>query len=233
MVPVCGSPANGMSQSAVASPWHGTGTEAESPAPAQPGPGLPGPRSPRPLLRAQRQDGAVGSCGAPGPAAPCPLPSTRGASLGASSSPGSSLVQLESAPVWGCPSLPVPAPPPAVARGAQPGRVPPHLRRVPCALLSSPTASCHRPCQLRATVRVLPVPPETPWDRDRAGGVTQLSGAHQALIPSEDELLAAEREKLMPLIPPGPSGRLEIPQSYRFPLIRLSGERRRTPSTRV
>lgn len=107
MVPVCGSPANGMSQSAVASPWHGTGTEAESPAPAQPGPGLPGPRSPRPLLRAQRQDGAVGSCGAPGPAARCPPPEEHHS--GPAAAPGaawSSWNLLQCGAAHRCPSLP-------------------------------------------------------------------------------------------------------------------------------
>lgn len=62
-----------------------------------------------------------------------------------------------------------------------------------------------------------------PWDTHPLGSGMQLPGAsRQALIPSENELLSAQTEKLIPLISPRPSGRMEIPYTYRFPLIHLS-----------
>lgn len=62
-----------------------------------------------------------------------------------------------------------------------------------------------------------------PRDMYPVGSGVQLPGAsRQALIPSENELLSAQTEKLIPLISPRPSGRMEIPYTYRFPLIHLS-----------
>lgn len=136
------------------------------------------------------------------------------------------MVQLESAPAWSWPSLL------SLPCSAQPGLVTDAgsgshhvVPQVPCPLPYPAATSCRGCCRSQLLCGSLQCC-QNPWD------MCHIT-ACRALIPSENKQLSAQTEKLTPLISPHPSGRVEIPYTYLFPLIHLSRALGGTPSTGV